>query len=282
MNLKDRNKAISILKKVYHHTNTDYETKYDEIVGYKTDFLIQKQWNILQENNLVPNDIKQHTHDSLINDFLNLQKNKKLTIEFSKSLFIKGLTGLFPRYRQTLISFLYLQKIKDHKYTPSKKFSGCSICGLPEKATEDNTHNLFTYYLGYSWNEFPKNFTSELEDILQYPIPEITNKDKDYLVNLLISIDRATDNETPGQLEKRIGKEKLLPKTDKYKRYGILQTLAILGILPSKEELDKQPSRSDIVLPLAGWKGKLGVDFKKAIEIFEITMPNTRSYNIGG
>ena len=167
-----------------------------------------------------------------------------------------------------------MQDITEHDYTPSEKYSGCSICGLPENTTEDTTHNLFTYYLGHSWNEFPKHFVAELEDILQYPKPEITNTDKAYLTKLLLSINVADENETPGQLEKRIGKEKLLPKTDKYKRYGILQTLAILGILPSKEELDKQPARSDIVLPLAGWKGKLGVDFEKAKKIFEITVPN--------
>lgn len=274
MNLKKKNKAISILKKVYHYTNADYETDYGDIVGFKTDFLTNEQWNILKEAKLIPNDIKKHTHNSLITDFLKLQKNKKLTAEFAKSLFIKGITGDFPRFRQTLISFLYLQEIKEHNYTPSKEYSTCSICGLPEKTTEDNTHNLFTYYLGHSWNEFPKHFVAELEDILQYSKPEITDKDKDYLVRLLKSINNAEENETPGKLEKRIAKEKILPKTDKYKRYGILQTLAILGILPSKAELDNQPAKSDIAMPLAGWKGKLGADFEIAKKMFEITVPN--------
>lgn len=274
MNLKEKNKAISILKKVYHYTNTDYDTDYGDIVGYKTDFLTNEQWNVLKEAKLIPNEIKVHTHNSLIADFIKLQKNKELTIDYAKSLFIKGLTGEFPRFRQTLISFLYLQGITEHDYTPSEEYSGCSICGLPENTTEDTTHSLFTYYLGHSWNEFPKHFAAELEDVLQYSKPEITNIDKACLTKLLLSINNADENETPGQLEKRIGKEKLLPKTDKYKRYGILQTLAILGILPSKKELDKQPVRSDIVMPLAGWKGKLGVDFKKASEIFEITKAN--------
>ncbi|WP_370409029.1 hypothetical protein [Tenacibaculum dicentrarchi] len=274
MDLKEKNKAIGILKKVYHHTNSDYETDYGDIVGYKTDFITENQWEILNRNNLTPNKIETYTHDSLVSEFLKLKTNKKLTFEFSKSLFLKGLTGEFPRYRQTLISYLYLQDIKKHNYTSSKEYSGCTICCLPEKTTEDITHNLFTYYLGHSWNESPKDFVSELEDILQYQKPEINDNDKQNLIKLLVSINNASENETPGQLEKRIGKEKLLPKTDKYKRYGILQTLAILEILPSRKELDNQPSRSDIVLPLAGWKGKLGVNFEKAEEIFEITMPN--------
>ena len=274
MILKEKNKAIKILNKVYHHTNTDYGNSFLGKTTYKTAFLSEEQKNILKENNLIPNEIKEHTHDSLLNDFLILKKNKKLTIAFAKSLFIKGLTGESPRFRQTLISFLYLQKVTKHKYTPTKKHSNCSVCKLPEKTIMDSTHELYTNYLGHSWNEFPKSYVSELEDILQYPMPKITKEDKDHLVKLLLSIKNADENETPGQLEKRIGKEKLLPKTDKYKRYGILQTLAILEILPSQMALDNQPARSDIVLPLAGWKGKLGVNLKKAIEIFDITIPN--------
>ncbi|WP_179317795.1 hypothetical protein [Winogradskyella undariae] len=273
--LKNKNKALKILKKVYHYTNTDYDTTHLGEVGYKTDFLSKDQWQILEENNLKPNQFKTHTHNNLVSDFLKLKKNDKLSLEFAKALFIKGLTGEFPRFRQTLISYLYLQDISTHDYTPQKGYSNCEICGLPEKTIDDRTHNLFTYYLGHAWNEYPKHFVAELEDIMQYPIPEITEKDKDMLVLLLLFIEKANDNETPGQLEKRIGKEKLLPKTDKYKRYGILQTLAILEILPHKDTFDKQPARSDIVMPLAGWRGELKVDFKKAREIFNISIPNT-------
>ncbi len=250
MNLKEKNKAIAILKKVYHYENTDYETKYDfGVVGYKTDFLTQEQKDLLAKHNLVPNTIQKRTHNEMINKFLMLQKNKKLTLEFATALFIKGLTGEMPRFRQTLISYLYLREITEHNYTSAESNSNCSICGLPKETSEDITHNLFTYYLGHSWNESCGHFLEELEDILQYPSPKITETDKELLIRLLLFISKAEENETAGQLEKRIGKEKLLPKTDKYKRYGILQTLAILKILPSKKEFDKQSLRSDIVMP---------------------------------
>lgn len=83
---------------------------------------------------------------------------------------------------------------------------------------------------------------------------------------------------TPGQLEKVLGTRKLLPRTDKYQRYGILQALAELGIMPNpylppsldrailvaeRHEAGRQVpggSRSDIVLPLAGWRGEIGID----------------------
>ncbi len=275
METKEKNKAISILKKVYHYTNTDYETEYKGIVGYKTNFLSEKEWSILQNANLMPNNIETYTHDSLVESFLKLKANEKLSMDFAVNLFIKGVTGEFPRYRQALISFLYLQNITKHHFASSESSCNCSICGLPKERTEDRTHNLYTYYLGHSWNEQPQCFVAELEDILQYSKPQVTEADKEILVKLLLLINQANENETPSQLEKRIGKEKLLPKTDKYKRYGILQTLALLEILPSNKELENlQPARSDIVMPLAGWRGRFGVDFKKAKEIFKITVPN--------
>ncbi len=275
MEVKEKNRAISILKKVYHHTNTDYETQYKGIVGYKTDFLSEKEWSVLKKADLVPNKIEKYTHDGLVASFLKLGTNNKLTLDFAVNLFIKGLTGEFPRYRQTLISFLYLQNISEHTYMPSEDSRNCSVCGLPDEVTEDKTHNLYTYYLGHSWNEQPQCFVAELEDILQYSKSEMTEADKEILVKLLLLINQAHENETPSQLEKRIGKEKLLPKTDRYKRYGVLQTLAILGILPSEKERENlQPARSDIVMPLAGWRGRFGVNFKKAEEIFNITVPN--------
>ncbi|CAL2082950.1 conserved hypothetical protein [Tenacibaculum dicentrarchi] len=274
MNLKEKNKAISILRKVYHHTNTDFDTKYDYGVrGKKIDFLTDEQKDLLKKHNLVPNTMQKRTHNEFIEEFLELKKNRKLTLDFATALFIKGLTGEVPRFRQTLISYLYLQDVKKHEYK-TDEYSTCVICNLPKEDASDRMYWLIGKYLGHSWNEKPSTFLEELKDILQYEKPIITQKDNDYLIKLLLSINKADENETPGQLEKRIGKEKLLPKTDKYKRYGILQTLAILGILDSKQELDKQPARSDIVMPLAGWKGKLGVNFKRAEEIFKITMPN--------
>ncbi|MFF4291927.1 hypothetical protein ACFY0R_42675, partial [Streptomyces sp. NPDC001633] len=80
---------------------------------------------------------------------------------------------------------------------------------------------------------------------------------------------------TPGQLEKSIARARLLPRTDKYQRYGILIALAELGVLPNTllpPSIDRFVSRtecqaayrrvrgaprSDITLPLAAWRGGL-------------------------
>ncbi|WP_298780946.1 hypothetical protein [uncultured Polaribacter sp.] len=276
----NKTKAIQILNKVYHHTNTNYDDKETfykyGLFPFKTDFLTDEQIQTLKKNNLIPNLIEQKNHNDFLSDLIAIRKHPKINIEFVTKLFLKGLSGE-SRFRQSLMSYWFIKDLKKHDYnqvTEYRDTNWCS-CGLPDKKSYDITHQLYTYHIGHSWNEFPETFALELNEIINYPEPEILKSDKDRLIKLLKVIANAPENETPGKLEKRIGKEKILPKTDKYKRYGILQTLAVTEILPSNKKFDKQPFKSDIVMPLAGWKGELGVDFKKAEEIFKITIPNT-------
>lgn len=266
----NNSKVLNILKKVYHYTNEDYDADYNGEVGYKTDFLTAEQHRLLEEANLIPNNFEELTHDSLLEGFLEIQSSGKLSLDFCTALFIKGLSGNFPRYRQTLISFWYMREISHHEFKESSSSANCSVCGLPESTVTDRTHNLYTYYLGHSWNEEPENFLAELQEISEIDKPQVSDDEIERFISLLQEINKAEADETPGQLEKRLAKSKLLPKTDKYKRYGILQTLAVVGVLPTNPEFDNQPTRSDIVLPLSGWRGELGVDFDRLNEIFKV------------
>jgi hypothetical protein len=199
-------------------------------------------------------------------------------------MFYKGISGEYIRGRQTLMSYIYLKHLPEHKFIGDHC---CEICGLPKSKIIDKTDILLMYYRGHSWNENPLNYIIELEEIVYQEKPIINESDKRLLDNLLELINSADKDETPGNLEKRLAKNKILPKTDKYKRYGILQTLAECGILPNKligpryekfinifERLDagkkvKGSPRSDIVLPLAGWRGEYGINYKKYKEIFK-------------
>lgn len=269
--MTNKSPALKLLKKVFHHENADYSTDYSGEVGYKTDCLSAKDMKVLQDADLFPNTFEARTHDELLAGLLAMKSNTALTDDLCKALFLKGLSGSEPRFRQSLISYMYLETLEPHKFQASDTTSNCAICGLPRKSVQDRTHTLYTYHLGHSWNESPQGFLAELEEILTYPEPDVSKEDKSRLKDLLKLIAQAEPGETPGQLEKRIAKAKLLPKTDKYKRYGILQTLAIMGILPSDPAIDNQPARSDIVMPLAGWSGRMGVDFDKAVQAFDLT-----------
>ncbi|KCZ86085.1 hypothetical protein HAD_10370 [Hyphomonas adhaerens MHS-3] len=265
---KKRSKILKLLKAVYSYDNTDYEMKYSGEIGYKTDGISPADAELLRQHNLEPNNFQTFSHDDLVRAFLKLRETTPLTLETSSRYYIRGLSGDHPRYRQTLMSYLFMAGLEDHAFTPSQRHVNCDGCGLPQQTVFDRTHALYTYYLGHSWNETPAHFLPELEEASDWEAPEVTTVQVEKLSSLLQAISDASEDETPGQLEKRIASLKLLPKTDKYKRYGILQTLAVAGILPSDHDTDGQPARSDIVHPLAGWRGGMGVDYDVASKVF--------------
>lgn len=277
-------KIISILKKVYSCENGSYNSDLDRHEHKVPDSVSQEDLNLLIDNGLAPNNFETFEHDSSLERLLMLKGNSKLTLDFAKAMFLKGITGEFPRGRQTLMSYIYIKNLSNHKFEGKET---CEICGLPKKKTIDKTYQLYTYYLGHSWNEIPIHNLIELEEILTYEKPDITKEDKDKLIELLNFISKSDPAETPGKLEKRIAKNKVLPKTDKYKRYGILLTLSECGILPNgfilptydkfstRRELWKASEslttshRSDIVLPFGGWKGEKAIDYERYKEMFK-------------
>jgi hypothetical protein len=234
---------------------------------------------------LKPNNFETFEHDNSLHRMLKLRDHEKLTLDFAASMFLKGLTGEMPRGRQTLMSFLYIKHLHGHPFVGHEN---CEMCGLPKVETIDKTHALYGYYSGHSWNEKPLKFLIELDEALTFQKPEITISEIDHLTSFLDFIAISDGEETPGKLEKRLSSIKILTETDKYKRFGILQTLSECGILPNsyiKPKYDgftsqvdlwkasdkvKTSCRADVILPLAGWTGENGVDHERAKLIFNI------------
>ncbi len=241
---------------------------------------------LLKEAGHPLHDFETFTHAQALGRLLALKRNPALTLEFVTAFFLKGITGEIPRGRQPLMSYLYIKHLHKHAFQAEGRYKTCNICGLPKKEEIDKSDSLTSEYHGHSWNEVPLAKLIDLDDILKSPPPVPTQEDQLALFNLLNFIAEAAPDETPGQLQARIGKAKLLPKTDKLKRYGILQTLAECGIMPNKyiqPKFDaftpqyesweihaklKVATRADIILPLAGWSGKDGVNFDRYYEIF--------------
>ena len=279
-------KTLTILKKIYFHENGFYNSKLKRHEHKIPATVTQADLELLDSKGLKPNNFETFYHDNSMDRLLKLRENKKLTLEFVTTMFLKGLTGEMPRGRQTLMSYLYIKHLSKHNFVGKDT---CEICGLPKVETEDKTDQLYTYYLGHSWNELPLHYLIELEEAITFDKPEITITDREKLDELLEFIAKADEKETPSKLEKRLASNKILDQTDKYKRYGILQTLAECGILPNKfiqpkyEEFTSEKDlwkaseklttsfRSDIILPLGGWKGENSVDIKRYKEIFNAT-----------
>ncbi|MCL1089160.1 hypothetical protein L2744_05965 [Shewanella profunda] len=124
----------------------------------------------------------------------------------------------------------------------------------------------------------------ELEEFTTIPPCTPTQVDISIFTSLIDMIRQAPQDETPGKLEQRIKKAKIIPNYEKYNFRGQLMVLAELGIMPNpyvKPLYDgfthftdicniKYPgsSRSDIILPLAGWRGANSIDETRLQALF--------------
>jgi len=99
-------------------------------------------------------------------------------------------------------------------------------------------------------------------------------------------IRNAPADETVGKLEQRIAKSKLIPSCEKYRLRGQLMALAELGIMPNRFikplydefttfdtrcEVSRNAisnPRSDIILPLSGWRGEYGICEERFNKVF--------------
>ena len=191
-------KIISILKKVYHYENGFYNPEHDRHEHHIPESVSQQDLSFLATHGFSPNHFETFEHDDVLDRFVNLQKHPKLTLDFAKAMFLKGLTGEFLRGRQTLMSYVYIKHLTKH---PFEGDNACEICGIPQTKTIDKTEQLYSYYHGSSWNELPLHFLIELEEIIQYEQPSITQEDLEHLKKLLDFIAEAAPTEAPSKLE---------------------------------------------------------------------------------
>jgi len=192
--------------------------------------------------------------------------------------FVAGM-GSAPRGRQTVISFAWARHLSDAPIE-NNGFPDCGLNALPPGI--DVTETLLRLALGWAWNEQPYHYLPDLEAAATEGLPQPTADDRERLRALLDVIAAQPHGTRPSELEKAVAREKIVPGTDKYQRYGILIGLAEYGVLPSTRaaswdrfvsqtetaEAWSGGPRSDITPPLAGWRG--GIDADRAARLREI------------
>ncbi|XXF76069.1 hypothetical protein P2318_23820 [Myxococcaceae bacterium GXIMD 01537] len=206
------------------------------------------------------------------------------------SAFVAGLGGSWPRGRQPLISFSFARHLAPHAYTPTPGYEHCRHCGLPGRAELDFTEEVLRWHVGAVWNEVPESYLPDLEEFAALTPPAPSDEDRAVLTRVLALAAAASPDCTPGQFERELQRAKHIPGSDKYARHGLLSALAEVGVLPNpllpptwdrfvtQEEVweaskrVKGSPRSDIVMPLAAWRGSHGVDRERAKRLFGVSL----------
>ncbi|ATP42431.1 hypothetical protein CSE16_10885 [Solibacillus sp. R5-41] len=290
-------KLLKILKKVYNKKRYDKDEKgyYREIDHgdewdneravyiFSTNILKDEEKIYLEESSYPLKEIEHFTHDKVIDEFKILTKNFNVTMDKALQAYVAGMNS-FPRGRQPILSYLYAHQCKNHTYLSETDY--CQKCSVKKEKYLNVGEVLFSYYYGGSWNEGVELMLIELREFSQLDVPTPTEDDIVIFRKLIDIIRNAPQGETPGKLEQRIKSEKVFPKFSKYSVRGQLLSLAELGIMPNDfyppmvdrfvdpfermklYEKAKGSPRSDIILPLAAWRGEYGIDEERLDKYF--------------
>lgn len=240
---------------------------------YSNDGLSNVEILTLEQSGYPVNQIIKYSHDECINAYKMLLEHPHLSIENLISAYICGFSS-FPRGRQPILSYLFAQAVPEHKIVSEGDV--CPVCSIRRNVWIEKGHKIFSCYAGSVWNERWCGNLVELEEFTAISPCTPTPEDISILISLIDMIRQAPQDETPGKLEQRIKKAKIIPNYEKYSFRGQLMVLAELGIMPNpyvKPLYDgfthftdicsvKYPgsTRSDIMLPLAGWRGENSIN----------------------
>ncbi|MDE7415973.1 MAG: hypothetical protein K2N44_06635 [Lachnospiraceae bacterium] len=293
-------KLLKILKKVYYKKSYTKDEQgvqikietgdqYDLKTGtyhYSTETLSPEERSYLQQSGYPVNDIVHDTHDANIRKLKEIITNPNLSLYNLLSAYIAGFRS-YPRGRQPILSYLFARAVPIHAFCNVHGGTICEICSMKKDFWLEFGNEIFRKYQGYSWNEIISVFYLDLEEFSKLPPIAVTEEDLQVFLSVIDLIRNAPEDETPSQLEQRIKKSKLITHCEKYRLRGQLMTLAELGVMPNPyikplfdeftdfgtlcEAGRKVPgsNRSDIVLPLGGWRGKYRICEERFRQLFE-------------
>ena len=292
-------KLFKILKKVYYKKDSIKDEKGNKIriktgdvfdlktstMHYSIENLSQEEVLYLQKSGFAVNEIIHDTHDDNIHKLKEIIGNTNLSLHNLLSAYIAGF-GSFPRGRQPIMSYLFARAVPLHGFCNSQGRDICEVCAVKKDFWTERGKEIFRRYWGYSWNEITYRFYIDLEEFAKLPPRTAAEEDLKIFRSVIDMIRNTPEDETPGQLEQRIKKSRVIPNCEKYRLRGQLMTLAELGVMYNPfikpmfdgftdfntrcEIESKVPgsSRSDIILPLGGWRGKYGICEERFEELF--------------
>lgn len=290
-------KLYKILKKVYCKKRYEKdENGYNQLINtgdvfdsatrtinYSLSTLTDKEKQYLNSSGYPLNEVVGFSHDECIREFKKLIEHPYLSMDNLLAAYIAGFSS-FPRGRQPILSYLFAKAVPEHSFSSNPDYDSCIFCSIRKQEWIQKGYEIFRRYWGYSWNELWGKYVVELQDFLELPPCVPTEEDIQIFRELISLIRNAPAGETPGKLEERVRKSKIILGYEKYRFRGQLMTLAELGVMPNAYVLPlydgftsyqeryeinlKSNLKSDIILPLAGWSGDNPIDEERLKLLF--------------
>lgn len=282
-------------KKSYRTDENGYQQRIDngDVFDVKTGTtfysyqgLSAAEIKLIEQSQYPVNERVRFTHDEVVLAYKALLAQHNLSLENLLAAYVCGFSS-FPRGRQPILSYLFAKALPEHSMNNHGEI--CPVCSIKDVNWLEKGYKIFSCYAGSVWNERWVGNLIELEEFCTLPPRKPSADDLAIFSALIDTIRQAPLDETPGKLEQRVKKAKILPQFEKYSFRGQLMVLAELGVMPNSyiaplyeaftpfDEIcnTKYPGcvRSDIILPLAGWRGENSINETRFKTLFGSMMP---------
>ncbi|MBD8497895.1 hypothetical protein [Paenibacillus arenosi] len=282
-------RKVAMLRKLYHTSNSMFDPQHG-VRLYNVCSLIKEERELVKKMDWMVNRLEIMSHHSCLKQLIQLREDKRLNRERIIDGFIAGVGGSYPRGISSLTSYYTMLNIPDHEFVEADRYAACKICSFSKSRKDgywENTSEVhYALYLGNTYGLSLRGALLDLKELVEQRPVKPTSKDIKVFRSLLDSLERSEPDETPGEFEKRLTAEKIMPR-NKYVRRGILNSLAVVGAIPNaciktnfdtwtdyedmasqEEKLPNTKGRSDMEMPWAGWNGQLKVNWDVVNELF--------------
>ncbi len=238
-------RLFKILKKVYckkkyvkdengyqHRIeNGDVFNSDTKTTTYALDHLSHVELDYLRSSGYPVNEIVEYSHDECVQGYKELLCHMNLTLENLLAAYLCGFSSV-PRGRQPILSYLFARAVPEHSFTPFEKGGNiCAVCSMSEHIWIQKGEEIFRKYWGYSWNEMWDKSIVDLREFSELPPCEPTELPNPYVK----------------------------PLYDGFVSFQ--QRCQISQDIPGS-------ARSDIVMPLSGWRGDDPIDEDRLCLLF--------------
>ncbi|MGR6501461.1 hypothetical protein [Shewanella sp. Koi 1] len=236
---------------------------------------------LIEQSGYPVNDKINLSHDDVVLGYKAILKQPNLYLENVLAAYLCGFSS-FPRGRQPILSYLFAKALPEHSMATDSDI--CPVCSIKRVDWIEQGQKIFSCYAGSVWNERWAHNLIELQEFCTLSPCKPSAEDVAIFSALIEAIRQAPLDETPGKLEQRVKKAKIIPNFNQYSFRGQLMVLAELGIMPNPYVAPlyeaftpfeaicniKYPGSicSDIILPLAGWRGENPIDEHRLKQIF--------------
>jgi hypothetical protein len=237
-------------------------------------------------------------HDSAISELVQFGQRSDIKKRVTE-LFLSALATGQRRAITPIAAFYSSTNLYEHEWKPfaydqKKRYYStdelpCAVCGLVREKSLDKEHVISDFFSGRCNLVTSYDHLPDLNDIENINL-DFERIHTNALHQLLTQIENAPSGELPSELEKRISKSKILPKSNLASRLWTLRIISELGLMRNRfdpgysgalnfypftlrvtweEEMhEKSPARSDPVWPLSIWRGGDGVNWEIARTLF--------------